>query len=679
MVGSGDACADRGGIANTGIYIDLRPAPSRPDPVWPIIEVSSLPVQASAFQPRPGLRQRVEAAHRAGRDVVLTQPDQQQALGRGTQVLAGGGGVGKSQLAAWFARQAIAERTDVVVWVNAASTDQIVTTYAAAATKVAAPGADGTDPATDAKAFLSWLRTTDRAWLVVLDDITDPAQVRGWWPPHGRTGWTLATTRRRDAVLTGGGRHRIDVDVYSPTESVAYLAQRLTDGGCLHLFDESTAHQLGMALGHLPLALSHAAAYMIDQEESCAAYLDRYTSAAPLAKLMPAEADSDDYGIPVAVTLLLGVDAADQREPVGLARPALGLAALLDPAGHPDTLWTTTAVTDYLASHRSTGAGVPVTAEQARQVLRLLDRYGLIAHTSADTARSVRIHAQTARATRETLTDPSPVAQAAADALRAVWPDIDHGTTDLITALRSNTTTLAEHAGDLLWHPDGPTLLYRAGISLLNAGLHTTAVAYWQHMTDQATRLLGDDHPDTLTARASLAASYRLAGRTADAIALEEQVLVDTVRVLGEQHPGTLRARGNLAASYRQAGHTADAIGLEEQVLVDTVRVLGEQHPDTLIARGNLAASYRQAGRTADAIGLEEQVLVDTVRVLGEQHPDTLIARGNLAASYRQAGHTADAIALQEQVLVDTVRVLGEQHPETVAMGEALRAWKSTT
>jgi hypothetical protein len=168
-----------------------------------------------------------------------------------------------------------------------------------------------------------------------------------------------------------------------------------------HLLDDR-AGDLATAVGHLPLALSHAAAYMIIQEEGCTAYVARYaTGAERLAELMPASADPDAYGRPVAVTLLLALEAADTAEPAGLARPALAVAAVCDPDGHPDTLWATTPVTSYLSAHRAGGPGVPVTADQARKALRLLHRYGLLTHTPADGARAVRIHALTARAARE--------------------------------------------------------------------------------------------------------------------------------------------------------------------------------------------------------------------------------------------------------------------------------------
>ncbi|MEU5694355.1 tetratricopeptide repeat protein [Actinosynnema sp. NPDC020468] len=680
---SGAATADNGGVANTGVMGDVRvehhhhpPAAGR---VWPVV-VGSPPPLASAFQPRVEVRERVLAARRHGEDVVLTQEGREPAGrgGAGTRVLAGGGGVGKSQLAAWFAERAVAEGADLVVWVNASTPEQVITAYATAALRVGAPGADGSDPAADAEALTEWLRTTDRSWLVVLDDVTDSAHLTGLWPPHREGGWTLATTRLREAALTGSGRRRVDVDTFTPAESVRYLRDRLTGDDCAHLL-EDRATELADALGHLPLALSHAAAYLLDQHVTCAAYLARYTAGDQrLDELMPAGVDPDAYGRPVAVALLLSLDAADTRPPVGLARPALALAAVCDPDGHPDTLWATPPVTDYLTAHRTRPSDDgPVTAEQARKALRTLHRYGLLVHTPAADHHAVRIHALTARATRETATpDPATVARAAADALLHLWPDNDRATTDLLTTLIANTTTLATVAGDLLWHPDGHPLLYEAGNGLLHTGLQAPAITYWHNTMTRSERILGPEHLHTLTARGSLAVSYSQAGRTDDAITIEERLVVDMTRLLGPHHPSTLTCWGNLAASYGQAGRMADAITIDEQVSATREHLLGEEHPDTLTARLNVAASYGQAGRTDDAIAILERLVVDMEHLVGREHPDTLDARHNLAASYGQAGRTDDAIAILEQLVVDMAGLLGEQHPGTLmARGSLANAY----
>ena len=55
-------------------------------------------------------------------------------------------------------------------------------------------------------------------------------------------------------------------------------------------------------------------------------------------------------------------------------------------------------------------------------------------------------------------------------------------------------------------------------------------------------------------------------------------------RLLGPEHPSTLTAQANLAVSYNQARRTADAMAILERVAADRERLLGPEHPDTIAA-----------------------------------------------------------------------------------------------
>ncbi|MFE2889656.1 NB-ARC domain-containing protein, partial [Streptomyces sp. NPDC059272] len=508
----GSALAEGSSVTNIREQ-HIHPPPAKDlDVSWPV-EIGPVPALASAFQPRSALRHAVDDARSNGAAVVLTQ------------VLSGGGGVGKTQLAAACAIDALRDGADLVVWAAAAETQQLITQYAQTAARIRLPGATGQDPESDARILLEWLATTPRRWMIVLDDITDPTAISSWWPvSRTGTGWVLATTRLKDARLTGGGRTRIDVDVYTPQEADAYLSARLTTENMSHLLDGQTA-SLAHALGHLPLALSHAAAYMINEELSCGAYLRRFTErAVGLDELLPHWADTERYGRQITTTLLLALDATDKDPHGPLARAVLQLAALFDPAGHPHALWNTPALLHHLANHSapdSHPAQTPhVTPAQTHTGLRLLHRYALLTCDLRTEPRAVRVHALTARAVRETVSgDQLPVlAAAAANALVELWPEVDQSQPGLAAALRANTDALVGHTGEVLWKPDGHHVLFRAGTSLLDAGLAASATAYWQHMTTTSEQLLGADHPDTLIARANLASSYWQAGRTGEAI-----------------------------------------------------------------------------------------------------------------------------------------------------------------
>jgi len=170
------------------------------------------------------------------------------------------------------------------------------------------------------------------------------------------------------------------------------------------------------------------------------------------------------------------------------------------------------------------------------------------------------------------------------------------------------------------------------------AGDFGGAIEILKDAAEESGRLLGADHPDTLTIRNNLAAAYYAAGRLNDAIPLFEETLTTQEELLGPDHPDTLRSRNNLALAYQAAGRLNDATPLLEETLEAQTRLLGANHPNTLTIRNNLALAYQDAGRLNDAIPLLEETLEALTRVLGANHPDTLTIRNNLAMAYAAAG-----------------------------------------
>ncbi|MFB7493125.1 NB-ARC domain-containing protein [Streptomyces sp. NPDC056161] len=166
------------------------------------------------------------------------------------QVLTGMGGVGKTQIAADYALTAwdnsSGERLDVLVWVTASSRSALLDGYGQAARELC--GADSDKPEQAARTFLAWLTPKAGArpcrWLVVLDDVADPDDLRGLWPPASRHGRCLVTTRCRDSALAGEDRRLIEVGLFTPAEAVAYLIAALAAHGPTTPHQAVRVHQL---------------------------------------------------------------------------------------------------------------------------------------------------------------------------------------------------------------------------------------------------------------------------------------------------------------------------------------------------------------------------------------------------------------------------------------------------
>ncbi|UIN31949.1 FxSxx-COOH system tetratricopeptide repeat protein [Microbacterium binotii] len=660
VANTGAATATNGGIAVTGFIESLTVVHEPSAIVWPV-SIGRIPPLASAFQPRLSVRRVIEAACRDTAGAVLTQGERSSG-----DVLSGGGGVGKTQLGSWYASEAIRQGTDLVVWVDASAPGGIPEVLARAGQRLRVPGVIGlgTTVEKDAAAFRDWLQATHHTWLVVFDDITDPQHAADWWPvSHTGTGSSLATTRRRDEVLFAAGRRRIDVDVFTPDEALDYLNQRVSDAGRQYLLDVA-APVLVEELGCLPLALSHAAAYLLSRRVATSEYLALFREEKyRLDELMVGDPDNR-ASVTITVTLLLAIDAARHDDVDARIRRAAAVASMLSPVGHPIELWNTPSVRRYLREE-NTG--------HLADGLRALDRYSLVTIDDQSMAPTVRMHALTARAVREQLAEVEAreAVRVVASAVLEIWPDREHELSAIGAVLRANAATLAKRDavfGHPLWRDGaiGLRLSRRASYSWVAAGHYTEAIAHAQSAISATTSVFGETHSTTAIARVPIITAYRAGGDLSAATKVGEETLEHLLDSLGANHPITLEAQDAVAVAHRQAGNHARAIELVEAASAGRDRVLGEHHPDALESRNNVAVAYWNVGRIAEAIVLHERTLADRARILGADHPDTMESRNNLAVAYWQDGRHAEAVALGLQVFNDRSRLLGPDHPRTL-------------
>ena len=71
-------------------------------------------------------------------------------------------------------------------------------------------------------------------------------------------------------------------------------------------------------------------------------------------------------------------------------------------------------------------------------------------------------------------------------------------------------------------------------------------------------------------------------------------------RVLGADHPHTLTTRNIIAVWTGEGGDTREALRLFQLLLPDMLRVLGDDHRDTLMARDSIATLMVECGDVPD-------------------------------------------------------------------------------
>jgi tetratricopeptide (TPR) repeat protein len=607
------------------------------------VVVGNLPQQPPGFQLRADLLAQLD---RAGPVSVVHAAD-------------GLPGVGTTQLAAAYTR---AGGWRLVGWVSAGNPASLQAGLAAVAEALNltghGPRRGGADPAREVR---QRLEADGAGCLIVFDGATDPDMLRPVIPAAGAAR-VLITSSWKSAAGLGTG---VSLEVFSPEEAVTFLSARTGLTGA------PGANAVAAALDYLPLALAQAAATIAAERLSYRKYLKRLRSA---REQDPLERGASQPGPHTAAgAVLLSLDAVRAADGGDVAAGVMEIAAVLSAAGVRRDLLHAAGQAGLLARRRRWPGAAPDVVDRALDRLAewslltfTLDGSAIIVHPLVmrvirdSQARRGRLRA-TCLAAVSLLNTLAAALAASTD--RPAARDI----TQQVAALQQNVVGLADDSDDVL---ASSLLALRLWVlyHLNELGDSTTqAIAAGEPLLADLERTLGPGHPDTLSARNSLAIAYRAAGRVAEAISLHEQTLAARERIRGPDHPSTLGSRSNLAIAYQAAGRHAEAITLYERVLTGLERVRGPDHPDTRAARNTLAAAYRAAGRVGEAIALHEQALAGLERVRGPDHPSTLGLRSNLANAYRAAGRVGEAIALHEQALAGRERVLGPDHPDTLS------------
>ena len=625
--------------------------PPRAEVHWPV-RVGAMPARANEFSPRP------ESAPGLGTALV---PGATVAL-----VPGGRGGPadpalpdwlrlsGKTQLAVAAAESLWQSRSvELLVWAVATSRTSVLAAYSEAAAAIS-----GTIPAGNAESvaarFVGWLNETGRRWLLVLDDLSSTADLRGLWP-NGAAGRVLVTTA--DSAAMPGGTQTLPVGLFSQREALNYLMGRLSADPDRRL----GAINLVKNLCCEPMALAQACAVITSSAWTCRDYQDAFV------RRREQMTDPSTGPLPAAaVTWTFCFEQAEWLSPEVTAQSLLALIALLDGHGIPAVVLSAPAACGYLAGHRP---GSRPDRESAGRALLVLERAGLLTIDRTTAPPMVRMNPVLQSALRTMMPEGmlEHAARSAADALAEAWPE--EGQPGWLTeSFRSCTASLSQAAGDLLWAGGCHRVLQRAGQSLDNARLTGPAADYWHHLASVSERLLGADHPHTMAAVQRLTGAYLAAGRTADAVRWVQWVVDRRARTLGSDHRDVLTARRDLGHALVAAGQLPDAVTVLDQVAGDYERLYGPDHIDTLGARDELAAAYLAVGRPAEAAGLYRRTLAGRERVQGPRHPQALTTHQGLGDASQADGRSKDAISAYKKVLAGRQRALGPDHLDTLAI-----------
>ncbi|GAB3695015.1 hypothetical protein GCM10027589_58860 [Actinocorallia lasiicapitis] len=207
--------------------------------------------------------------------------------------------------------------------------------------------------------------------------------------------------------------------------------------------------------------------------------------------------------------------------------------------------------------------------------------------------------------------------------------------------------------------------LSRRAARYCHEGRFADAVTAAEQASHGRARILGPEHPDTLSSRNILASALYLAGRAVEAEAVGRTVAQSRTRIYGQDNPKTLRSWLLVAKILYTVGRAGEALPIAQGVSRDRGRLFGPENAETQEARNTEGWTLHALGRNPEALPVAYETATARGRLLGTKHPDTLETRLLLGQVNHALGQLPKAQAIASALQADCVEVLGPVHPLT--------------
>lgn len=625
------------------------------------------------------------------------------------QVISGMGGIGKTELATEYVHHSI-DIYEIIWWIRAEHRDRVRDALVKLGQRLELRQAT-TDSARDrtVTAVLETLQSgTWPSWLLVFDNAADPLDLQRYIPASRPEGHVLITARQPNWP-SNIVADSIQVSPFTDAESVSFLRRtvpRLAEEREIAAAEDarriSEARRLATTLGHLPIAVEHAAAYLVETGQSVEEYLARFMeNAHQLLSEQPA--DSDLPG-PVSGTWAMSIPllTADAEhlfnlcsffspEPIAaelFLQPGAeiegppGLAELLS---SPHRFWAAASQLHRLSLARVDGARNLIVVHRVVQAVTK----GRLRLDRIEVFRAYRAAADTLLAT----SNPG---------------NPDHGGSDQVYDL--SLQHLESHERFLYTkNPALRALIIDQVRRLHLRGGHVEAMKFGQDALEVWRDRLGEDDPQVLALSVEVAIAMYIGGRAADAhelilqirpllqrhtdgegfrallscevffgadlrarnqfreaLNLDLRTLSKFESVYGINDERTLNVRNNIAIDYRNLGQFREALQTDEQAVADRRRVLGADDMYTLNSSNAVARDLRGLGLYQESLDIGRRVVATFDAASGRENIRWLEACGGFATALRKAGFHWDALQQSEHVLQRCRDYLGADHMYTL-------------
>jgi len=578
------------------------------------------------------------------------------------QLISGMGGVGKTEIATEYIHLH-RHKYEIIWWIRAEQTDRVRDALVKLGQRlgVGPVSAESVRDRTIA-AVLETLASGRRPnWLLVYDNAAQPLELQRYLPACPPGGHIIITSRLQNwpGYIEADS---VEILPFTPDEAISFLRRRVPALGVNRRLsaeeDErrnSEAGRLAEALGHLPIAVEHAAAYLTETSETVDEYLTRY--------------DKNAHGLlseqltefPASVSATWSVSTARLSPD---AEHLFNLCAFFSPEPiavelfltHAEAVSEPSGLREFLRS-----------APRFRAAATQMHRLSLV---KVDGARDViQMHRVVQAVTRGQLRQNRPDAFLAyRTAVDVMLAESNPGNADRVSNDAVYDLSLQHLESERNFLNTANPALRRLIIDQVRRlhlrGGHVEAMRFGQETLGVWRERLGRDHLDVLAMAVEVAIAMQLDGHAADA----RRLILNTRPVLeahyGSQHEVTLLCANAYGADLRNRGQFSEALELDRSLLPKFEETFGPDHERTLNVWNNIAADYRRLGRFGEALDIDQRTFEDRRHILGDNDPRTLYSQDMVAIDLRGLGRYQESLDTARKVVAAFAAAGGRENPD---------------
>jgi tetratricopeptide (TPR) repeat protein len=618
-----------------------------------------------------------------------------------TQAISGLGGIGKTQLALEYAYRYQQSYHDIF-WVNAETEEAWMTSYVKFADLLHLPEYAKADQNKAKDAVYRWLQKHSN-WLLILDNVEDLSLLRQFVPVK-RTGAVLLTTRR---AVTEPVAQAFELELLPENDAILFLLKRTKVLAVDQFLAAASEHDIEAAraitrlLGHLPLALDQAGAYILEAPCSFAEYGELFQTCR--SKLLQRRIAEDmlpatDHPESVMATFILNLRQVQQRNPA--AGELFRLCAFLAPDTIPEEI-----ITEGASLLGEVLAPVAWDALRFYKAIETLRAYSLVQRDPQ--GKTLSIHRMTQAVRQDTMKEEEQRrwVERALRVVSAAFPKVEQKNWQECEQLLPHIERVVQHLERLgMMNEEAGLLVSEAAMYLRDRSRYPEAESLLHLTLHALERRFGPEHPSMISPLNTLASLYMYMGEYKKAKALCERVLqlyeqqperprkdiplhilgtclieqknygqdVESLlrgalqirqQALGQMHPEVATTLNALAVLYTCQGEYEKAEGAYKEA-----QPIYEQHGEYLklaYVLCNLGELYLNQGNYTDSGPLFRQAQEMCEQQLEPGHHGMAVPLNGLARWHFEQGNYTEAEHLYQQTLQILEQAVGQEHPET--------------